>query len=348
MKKIVSETLQGAITQASLELGCSVTELDYEIIQIPSNGFFGLWKRDAIIVAAICSKSFVASNQEGMRTKHSQSQRYLDKTITDTAMNSLQNMKERSVQYAGGKYTEREHFNEKYMPQKHESEEFVSKSDDILEGQDALGSLQSQISAKSNVVSDSAQGYPKENQGISKPPYASQTRFGFEKSDIDEVFFQEIQDPEEVALEVENELTDMFVSMPYKISHISVRVYDEQTLLIELDGDDSALMIGEKGYRYKALSYLLFNWINPRYGYNIRLEIAQFLRNQEEAMDVYLQNIITNVQEFGKAQTKPLDGVLGYIALRKLREIFPNKYVSFRLNALNERYVIVSDFIRNV
>lgn len=33
MKKIVAKTLQEAITKASLELECSVTELDYEIVQ---------------------------------------------------------------------------------------------------------------------------------------------------------------------------------------------------------------------------------------------------------------------------------------------------------------------------
>lgn len=332
MKKIVAETLQKAITQASLELGCSVTELDYEIIQIPSKGFFGAWKKDAIIVAAVSSKN--ALNQKTTR----QSQKGANEEMIDEPIGLSHNIQTKSAQYAGGKYTERENFNE--------NKEFRSESNNNARGRETFKSPQNQNYGQLSSVSDSLE-YPNENQEFSKSPQTSQNHFEIEKNDIDDAFYQEIQDPEEVAREVENELIDMFVSMPYKISHISVKVYDPQTLLIELDGDDSALMIGEKGYRYKALSYLLFNWINPKYGYNIRLEIAQFLRNQEEAMDVYLQGIIANIQEFGKAQTKPLDGVLGYIALRKLRKIFPNKYVSFRLNALNERYIIVNDFIKN-
>lgn len=332
MKKIVAETLQGAITQASLELGCSVTELDYEIIQIPSKGFFGAWKKDAIIVAAVSSKN--ALNQKAT----TQPQKGVNEDMNESVGIS-QNIQTKSAQYAGGKYTERENFNE--------NKEFGSESNNNARGQETSKSSQAQKYGQFSSAPDLSLEYPNENQEFSKSHHTFQNHFEIEKNDIDDAFYQEIQDPQEVAREVENELIEMFVSMPYKISHICVKVYDPQTLLIELDGDDSALMIGEKGYRYKALSYLLFNWINPKYGYNIRLEIAQFLRNQEEAMDVYLQGIIANIQEFGKAQTKPLDGVLGYIALRKLRKIFPNKYVSFRLNALNERYIIVNDFIKN-
>ena len=50
--------------------------------------------------------------------------------------------------------------------------------------------------------------------------------------------------------------------------------------------------------------------------------------------------------EKGKAQTKPLDGILAFIALKKLRDTFPDKYISFRQNAQNERYIVINDFYR--
>ncbi|PAF49174.1 hypothetical protein BKH41_03575 [Helicobacter sp. 12S02232-10] len=271
MKKIIAATLQEAITQASIELGCSVTELDYEVVQSPSKGFFGIGKKDAIIVATILKQNFT-------QKPHSTASQPTPILSTPT-------------------------------PQK-------------------------------NILSS---GQSLENSSLNP------SNFEGNKSSIDESFFKENEktDSEKITQEIQNELKALFASMPYKIDKIEVGIYDPQTLLITLDGEDSALMIGEKGYRYKALSYLLFNWIHPKYGYNIRLEIAQFLKNQEEAMDIYLQNIITTVYETGKAQTKPLDGVLAYIALKKLRDIFPNKYVSFRTNTFDERYIIVSDFIRN-
>ncbi|GHR05817.1 SpoIIIJ-associated protein [Helicobacter pylori] len=144
--------------------------------------------------------------------------------------------------------------------------------------------------------------------------------------------------------EIKQELKDLFSHLPYKINKVEVSLYEPGVLLIDIDGEDSALLIGEKGYRYKALSYLLFNWIHPAYGYNIRLEISTFLQNQEKVMEAQLQNTIMTVHEVGKGQMKAPDGVLTYIALKKLRKAFPNKYVSIKTNLNDEKYIVINDF----
>ncbi len=144
--------------------------------------------------------------------------------------------------------------------------------------------------------------------------------------------------------EIKQELKDLFSHLPYKINKVEVSLYEPGVLLIDIDGEDSALLIGEKGYRYKALSYLLFNWIYPAYGYNIRLEISTFLQNQEKVMDTQLQSTIMTVHEVGKGQMKAPDGVLTYIALKKLRKAFPNKYVSIKTNLNDEKYIVINDF----
>ncbi len=147
--------------------------------------------------------------------------------------------------------------------------------------------------------------------------------------------------------EIKQELKDLFSHLPYKINKVEVSLYEPGVLLIDIDGEDSALLIGEKGYRYKALSYLLFNWIHPAYGYNIRLEISTFLQNQEKVMDAQLQSTIMTVHEVGKGQMKAPDGVLTYIALKKLRKAFPNKYVSIKTNLNDEKYIVINDFHHN-
>ncbi|GAA9501111.1 Jag N-terminal domain-containing protein [Helicobacter pylori] len=144
--------------------------------------------------------------------------------------------------------------------------------------------------------------------------------------------------------EIKQELKDLFSHLPYKINKVEVSLYEPGVLLIDIDGEDSALLIGEKGYRYKALSYLLFNWIHPAYGYNIRLEISTFLQNQEKVMDTQLQSTIMTVHEVGKGQMKAPDSVLTYIALKKLRKAFPNKYVSIKTNLNDEKYIVINDF----
>ena len=58
MKRVEAPTLQDAYTKASVELDCSITELDFEIVQNESKGFFGLFRKNAIIIAK-CKDSVV-------------------------------------------------------------------------------------------------------------------------------------------------------------------------------------------------------------------------------------------------------------------------------------------------
>ncbi|MDY0116392.1 MAG: Jag N-terminal domain-containing protein, partial [Sulfurimonadaceae bacterium] len=52
MIKIESTTLEEAFKNAATTLACSVTELNVEVIQYPSKGVLGLFKKNAVIVAA--------------------------------------------------------------------------------------------------------------------------------------------------------------------------------------------------------------------------------------------------------------------------------------------------------
>ena len=152
------------------------------------------------------------------------------------------------------------------------------------------------------------------------------------------------KDKEKILEEVKAGINLLFQDTCYKIDQINVEFYDEETLYIEFLGEDSALLIGKEGYRYKALSYILFNWINEKYGLMLRLEVAQFLKNQEEAIYTYLEPIIEIIKEKGTFKTKPLDGILVHIALKKLRDEFPDKYVAVKTNVRGDKYVLVNEY----
>jgi spoIIIJ-associated protein len=152
------------------------------------------------------------------------------------------------------------------------------------------------------------------------------------------------KDKDKILEEVKEGISLLFDNTCYKIERINVEFYDEETLYIEFLGEDSALLIGKEGYRYKALSYILFNWINEKYGLMLRLEVAQFLKNQEEAIYTYLEPIIEIIKEKGTFKTKPLDGILVHIALKKLREEFPDKYVAVKTNVRGDKYVLVNEY----
>jgi spoIIIJ-associated protein len=152
------------------------------------------------------------------------------------------------------------------------------------------------------------------------------------------------KDKVRVLEEVKAGINLLFEDTCYKIDQINVEFYDDETLYVEFLGEDSALLIGKEGYRYKALSYILFNWINEKYGLMLRLEVAQFLKNQEEAIYTYLEPIIEIIKEKGTFKTKPLDGILVHIALKKLRDEFPDKYVAVKTNVRGDKYVLVNEY----
>ena len=151
-------------------------------------------------------------------------------------------------------------------------------------------------------------------------------------------------DIDDVAREVKREINTLFSKTCFELNEIDVTVYDDNTLMIDFNGADAALLIGKEGYRYKALSYMIFNWINAKYGYQLRLEIAEFLKNQEESITRYLVGVCENIDRDGKAQTKILDGVLVQIALKQLRDQYPDKYVAIRSTREGAKFIIINGY----
>lgn len=148
---------------------------------------------------------------------------------------------------------------------------------------------------------------------------------------------------DEAIVEIEQEVNKLFKDICFDIDTIVVSKYDDETVYIEFNGADSALLIGKEGYRYKALSYILFNWIQEKYGLMLRLEVAEFLKNQELAIHAYLEPLIENIKESGYGKTKYLDGILVHIALKKLRDEFPDKYVAIKVSPKGDKYIIVNE-----
>jgi len=151
---------------------------------------------------------------------------------------------------------------------------------------------------------------------------------------------------EKAVSEIRDDINRLFKQSCFEMDEVKVSQYNDDTILLEFGGEDSALLIGKEGYRYKALSYILYNWINIKYGVNIRLEIAEFLKNQEEMIGKYLVPVIERVRSNGRGQTKVLDGVLIKIALEKLRAEFPEKYVGIKSARSGGRFIVINDFNR--
>ncbi len=152
-----------------------------------------------------------------------------------------------------------------------------------------------------------------------------------------------LKDENRVKYEIKEGINKLLDASCFNVELVELRINGDE-VYIKLDGEDVALLIGKEGYRYKALSYALHNWIKIKYNLNISLEIAEFFKNQEEMILKYLVGIKERVDTNSKAQTKPLDGILVKIALEELRKTYPQKYVAIRTLRDGRKIVIVNEF----
>ncbi|HZF70393.1 Jag N-terminal domain-containing protein [Sulfuricurvum sp.] len=271
MKKIEAPTLELAYAQAAREFGCSVTALQVEIVQFPSNGVLGLFKKSAIIIANLPHTNIPASVTASVKEIENDEPFDIEEEVVSAAPSAIE--PEELVL----------------------GDEFYEQADDFEE-----------------------------------------------EGDLEEDFYE--ISAQECADEVKEQINILFKDICFDINPIEVSVYDENTLLVEFTGADAALMIGKEGYRYKALSYMLFNWINAVYGMQLRLEIAEFLKNQEESISRYLINICDIIDQEGRAQTKVLDGVLVQIALKQLRDRYPDRYVAIRSTRDGGKFIVINSY----
>ncbi len=303
MKKFEADRLEEAYDAACREFGCSITELEYEIVQYPTKGVLGLFSKKAIIVASRKKEPVVEPNKD-----------------KEEIVNDSSNDKIESIDTTLS--TELESVENEY------NSDTTEKSIGTLETEESTTSI-----AKDDVVLDSffTDG--------------ADTKTSTTKSTIDKTPSPNI-DPKDAAKEIEGHIKELIDSLCFDIDTIEVDV-EGNIAYIFIDGEDAALIIGKEGYRYNALSYLLFNWINQNYGLYIKLEIARFLQSQEEMIKNYIQPVVEHVEQEGWGRTRPLDGILAQIALEQLRERFPNKYVAIKKNRTDDRrYIVINDFIK--
>lgn len=379
--RIEAANLQEAFQKAAQELNCSVTELDIKILQNPSAGFLGFFKKTAIIEAVkegAASKEVKKTHQNGR--ENGQKENGAEKKKEFKKKDNLSE--------------EQNHRNDKKKNHKNRHENHknqAAKSNDSALNASKLEESQPQTKAQSKEKEAHKKEQPKKESGKSildhsiidtfnkNDFYDSEEKAGSsenldsqavgseanlkqvapnlakkENSDTRQTRAQSAQKQKEQKLradidkalpEIKQGVEKLFGGNFFAIDRIDVSKFDDETVLVELDGEDAALLIGKEGYRYKAISYLLYNWISSKYGLAVRLEIAQFLQNQEAAIEQYLKGVFERVEETGKAKTKPLDGVLVKIALEKLREKFPDKYVSVKSSG-DGQFVVVNDFIK--
>ncbi len=353
MVKIEADTLANAYALAAAELTCSVTELKIEVIQNPSNGFFGLFSKKAIIVAAckMSLKDELDREIESKSEKHLNIEKTEEKVEVENIVKTevkaeVENIEktEAKIEVKNVKATTpkvkdtevKKDFEPKPSKPKKSKQKSVKKHDKKRDNFKAKQTPVKEEKAFEHVQSESFVT----DQDDDEDDYIDHSSFLASAQDDDELESQNADMLDDIRYGINN----LFKEVCFDLNTIKVEQYDDETVLVEFTGDDCALLIGKEGYRYKALSYMIFNWINSKYNMQLRLEIAEFLKNQEESILRYLESVKENVERDGRAQTRILDGVLVQIALKELRSCYPQKYVAPRTTKDGLKFIIINDY----
>jgi spoIIIJ-associated protein len=146
--------------------------------------------------------------------------------------------------------------------------------------------------------------------------------------------------------EIESKILELFSFTCFEIKQPLISFQKENnTIFILFDGKDAPLMIGREGYRYKSIAYMLSSWLYYSYNLKLKLEIGEFLKNQEELLIKYFEEeIYPKVKNKGSVKTKVLDESLIKIALKILREKFPKKYIATRETNNDGSFITIDDF----
>jgi len=338
MVKIEAESLESAYSLAAGKLSCSITQLNIEIIQAPSSGFLGLFKKKAVIVATskvqIQTEPKVVSTPEPVKEPETKKEAKPVKEVAEETKVKEVSKSQPPKKREKAQKKESRSRNDMILPAS-----FVTDQEDDYDGSDLYDDEEEIYVGEETEICDKSHDEIHEQLAGSSGPVKNSAA-------VDN-FFEEACKPSEVAAEIKEKVDALFKHACFDIDEIKVCEHDDKTILVEFTGKDAALLIGKEGYRYKALSYMLYNWINATYQLQLRLEIAEFLKNQEEMICKYLEGVYTNINRDGRAQTKILDGVLVQIALRELRGTYPDKYVAIRSTRDGAKFIIINSFNNN-
>jgi len=146
--------------------------------------------------------------------------------------------------------------------------------------------------------------------------------------------------------EIEQKVRNLILnSTCFEIDVCRVDSIEDDSIYITIDGRDAPLLIGREGYRYKALYFTLSSWLHTSYGLKLTLEVGQFIKKHREIIHRYLLDEVFPVVDKGLSfKTKPLDEFLLKIALKEIREKYPEKYVKIRDSVEGDKFIVIDEF----
>lgn len=276
--RVTAKTVEDAITEASIMLGTSSDNIEYTVIDKGSAGFFGIGGRKAVIEAKKkftdedLMKEVFGGNEEKPKKEE---KKELKKEVKKEIKKEIPEQK---------KEEKREEKKElKKEPKKETSKENVKE-----------------------VKKESKKDFVKKES--SKTPVKEQQKEAV-KETVKEVVKEEAPkqpkvpaNPEEAIRRAETFLKEMFRTMEMNVEIKSS--FEEDTLSVDIAGDDMGILIGKRGQTLDSLQYLTSLVVNKGKASYVRVKLdTEDYRNRRKAT---LENLAKNIAFKVKKTRRPV------------------------------------------
>ena len=274
--RVTAKTVEDAITEASIELGTSSDNIEYRVIEKGSSGFFGIGGKKAVIEAKkkftdedLMKEVFGEEKKEPKKEAKKEVKKEIKKERREEKKEEKDFRKDvkKEVRREPGKESKKQ-------------EKKAEKKPEIRPEKEVRQETKIEKAEKEQ-VNQPAEALAKE-ETVKTPRVPA--------------------NPEEAAKRAETFLRDVFKTMEMNVEVKSV--FEDDTLSLDLSGDDMGLLIGKRGQTLDSLQYLTSLVVNKGKASYVRVKLDT--ENYRERRKATLENLARNIAFKVKKTRRPV------------------------------------------
>ena len=283
--KVTAKTVEDALTEASILLGTSKDNIEYTVIEKGSAGFFGIGGKKAVIEA---KKKYtdddllkeVFGNKEATKKEiKKESKKEIKKeTNKDFSREISKEKKEEKKEVKDFKKEEKEEKKE----EKKENKEFHKEVKKEFKREEKQEKRREKKPEAKEITKEIKEETAKEESTPKQPRIPA--------------------NPEEAIRRAETFLKDVLRTMEMDVEVKSV--YEDDTLSVDLSGEDMGLLIGKRGQTLDSLQYLTSLVVNKGKASYVRVKLDT--EDYRERRKATLENLAKNIAFKVKKTRRPV------------------------------------------
>ncbi len=297
--RVTAKTVEDAITEASIELGTSSDNIEYTVIEKGTAGFFGIGGKKAVIEAKrkftdedLLKEVFGDEKKEKKDSKEAKKDFKKEKKESEEPKKEVKKDKkefkkeEKKEEKKEAKEIKKEVKDTKKENKKEENKKEENRNDVKREAVPAPAAKEAK-EEKANAKEISLEA-PAEKEMSKENSEPKQPRVP--------------ADPEEVCRRAETFLKDVFRTMEMEVE-VTTR-FEDDTLCVDLVGNDMGILIGKRGQTLDSLQYLTSLVVNKGKAAYVRVKLdTEDYRSRRKAT---LENLAKNIAYKVKKTRRPV------------------------------------------